>query len=258
VSKPRVLLTNDDGVRSPGLLRAYEALSEVADVTVVAPADQRSGHSHMLTLDTPLRAKQLKDLPGYKVDFTPVDCVKLALKQLLPEPPDMIVSGINWGFNAGNLVHYSGTVAAAIEGVLNGVPSLAVSLCCYKRKPDFGPAARVTRLLVEKLLAEPLPANTLLNVNVPVDAIKGFRWTRQSMRVLDDEYEAREDPRGRTYYWLTGSIGELRGLDAKDDLEVVHDGYVALTPLTVDWTHEGLMKSHGEGSQWLEELGGAL
>jgi len=258
LSKPKILLTNDDGVRSPGLLSVYEALSEIADVTVVAPADQRSGHSHMLTLDTPLRAKKLKGLPGYKVDFTPVDCVKLALKQLLPEPPDMIVSGINWGFNAGNLVHYSGTVAAAVEGVLNGIPSLAVSLCCYEREPDFAPAAAVTRSLVEKLLAEPLPAGTLLNVNVPVDPIKGFRWTRQSLRQLDDEYEAREDPRGRSYYWLTGSIGELRGLNPQDDLETVHGGYVALTPLRVDWTDEGLMQSHGEGSRWLDDLGGSL
>lgn len=255
MTKPRILLSNDDGVRSPGLLSAYEALSAFADVTVVAPADQRSGHSHMLTLDTPLRAKPLKDLPGFKVDFTPVDCVKLALRNLLPEPPDLVISGINWGWNAGQLVHYSGTVGAAVEGVLNGVPSMAVSLCCGHAKPDFGPAGQITARIAQQLLAEPLPQHSLLNVNVPVGEIKGFKWARQSLRQLDDQYDARQDPRGRDYYWLTGDIGQLEGLDPGDDIEVIRAGYVALTPIRIDWTDDALMQSHA--GRWVEELGGS-
>lgn len=252
--RPRILLTNDDGVRSPGLLSAYEALAEVADVTVVAPTDQRSGASHMITLETPLRAFPLSDLPGYRVDFTPVDCVKLALKQLLPERPDLVVSGINWGYNAGFLVHYSGTVAAATEAALLGIPAVAISLCSYRRKPDFATAGRVTRAIVEGLRSWRLPDRCVLNVNVPPrpwEELSGFRWCRQSLEVFEDEYEKREDPRRKPYYWLTGSLGALEGQAPDDDLTAVKEGYVSLTPLTIDWTHEAVYADEGAGADGL-------
>jgi len=255
--RPRVLLTNDDGVRAPGLAAAYAALAEVADVTVVAPSEQRSGVSHSITLEVPLRATPLERYPGYRVDFTPVDSVKLALKHLLPQPPDVVVSGINRGQNAGFLAHYSGTVAAAKEAALSGHQALAISLCTLK-DPDFEPAAALLPALVRLLVERPLPPGVLLNVNVPAlptRELRGFRWCRQSLRVLDDDYERRSDPRERPYYWLTGA-GPLEGLDPADDLTAIQEGYVALTPLVLDWTHPALFADGGDEA--LDALRGAL
>ena len=254
--RPRILITNDDGVRSPGLRATYEELRQIADVTVVAPVDQRSGTSHTITLETPLRAHRLVDLPGWMVDFTPVDCVKLALRQLLPHPPDLVVSGINHGWNTGNLVHYSGTVAAAKEALLNGVPALAVSLCCWEKAGDWTPAARITRKLAERLLAHPLPPGTLLNVNVPdlpERDLKGFRWARQATRRLEDSYERREDPRKRAYFWLTGALSGMDG-DGDDDVGMVKNGFVALTPIRIDWTDRELL-GRGQAGALLDGLG---
>lgn len=259
--RPRILLTNDDGARAPGLAAAYETLAAVADVTVIAPAEQRSGVSHSITLEVPLRARSLRRFPGFRVDFSPVDSVKLALKRLLPEPPDLVVSGINRGPNGGFLCHYSGTVAAAKEAVLAGIPALAISLCSLE-EPDFRPAARLLPALIQRQLERPLPPGVVLNVNVPArpfEQLRGLRWCRQSMRRLDDDYEERLDPRGLPYYWLTGA-GPLRGEAPDDDLTAVEEGYVALTPLQIDWTHPELFASGGGGYfEGLEEsvgLGG--
>ncbi|HBP17738.1 MAG TPA: 5'/3'-nucleotidase SurE [Planctomycetes bacterium] len=248
-----ILLANDDGADAPGLIAAYEALCELGEVTVVAPAQQQSGQAHAITLETPLRANRLRERPGYRVPGTPVDCVKLALNQLVESPPELVVSGINQGTNGGILVHYSGTVAAAKEACLQGIPAMAVSLCQY-RDCDYSAAARVTRTLAERLLAQPLPRGVLLNVNVPpgpYEALAGLRWCRQSLASLDDVYERREDPRGRPYYWLGGS-GPFKGEAEHDDLIAVEGGYVALTPLRVDWTDEESWR--GGGSALVEPL----
>lgn len=245
-ARPRILLTNDDGVRATGLRAAYEQLRHVADVTVVAPVDQRSGASHHITLESPLRAHRLADLPGWMVDFTPVDCVKLALKRLLPAPPDLVVSGINRGSNAGYLVHYSGTVNAATEAAMAGIPAIAVSLCGYDDL-DFLPSARVTRAIVERVLERPLPPRTILNVNVPPrrwEELRGVRWCRQSLAPFEDAYEERVDPRRSPYYWLSGSPIP-KGAAPDDDLHAVADGWVAVTPLTIDWTHEAFYSDGG-------------
>lgn len=255
--RPRVLLTNDDGVRAPGLAAAYQHLAEAAEVTVVAPSEQRSGVSHSITLEVPLRATPLEQFPGYRVDFTPVDSVKLALKHLLPAPPDVVVSGINRGQNAGFLAHYSGTVGAAKEAAISGHQAIAISLCTLEH-PDFEPAARLLPALVRLLVERPLPPGVLLNVNVPAlpsEQLRGFRWCRQSLRVLDDDYDKRADPRGRPYYWLTGA-GPLEGLEPSDDLTAVEQGYVALTPLALDWTHEALFADGGREA--LDALEGEL
>ncbi|MEZ6188346.1 MAG: 5'/3'-nucleotidase SurE [Planctomycetota bacterium] len=239
MTRPRILLTNDDGVSSPGLLAAYEALSAVAEVTVVAPTSQCSGFSHKLTLDRPLRAYPLRDLPGYRVEVTPVDCVKVALKELLPEPPDLVVSGINRGLNAGMLVHYSGTVGAAVEACLNGIPALAVSLGVGREEPDFGPPAEVTAEVARGLLESPLGTDVVLNVNFPRGPRaewRGLSWCRLSKASLDDSYERRLDPRGRPYYWLSGDLSELTGDEPEDDLTLLREGVVTVTPLRVDWT----------------------
>ena len=244
----RILLSNDDGYAAPGLTAAYEALQELGEVTVVAPTQQKSGASHSLTLEEPLRARPLPgDRPGYMVDFTPVDCVKLALNELLPEPPDLVVSGVNRGSNAGHLVHYSGTVGAAIEAVLHGIPAVAFSLCQYA-SPDFTAARHVVRNVTAQLLAHPLPPRTLLNVNIPPRShaeIAGYRWCRQSLATLGDEYDRREDPRGHPYFWLTGTIDGIQGAHDDDDLRNIRAGYVTLTPLRIDWTDEDLWQSGG-------------
>jgi 5'-nucleotidase len=237
--KHRILLTNDDGVRAEGLRACYDELAKIADVTVVAPTEQRSGMSHSITLERPLRAHKLKDLPGYMVDYTPVDCVKLALKSLLPERPHLVVSGINRGSNAGHLVHYSGTVAAAKEALLNGVPAVATSLCGWKGL-NFSYAAKVTREVCKQVLETAnLPERTILNLNIPdrpEGEIKGLRVCRQSLRMFPDDYEHRLDPRGEPYWWLTG-VFSFDGQAPDDDLNAIKEGYVALTPLNVDWTN---------------------
>ncbi|MEZ0230233.1 MAG: 5'/3'-nucleotidase SurE [Planctomycetota bacterium] len=246
--RPRILLTNDDGVRAEGLRACYVELAKIADVIVVAPTEQRSGMSHSITLEHPLRAHALTDLPGYMVDYSPVDCVKLAIKCLLEDKPDLVVSGINRGSNAGHLVHYSGTVAAAKEAVLNGVPAVASSLCGWK-DCDFSYAARVTREVVKRIVVdgEALPPSVVLNVNVPnrdEKDIKGFKVCRQSQRMFPDHYEHRLDPRGQPYWWLTG-VSSFEGAVAEDDLSAIKDGYVALTPLQIDWTHEKSVREMG-------------
>jgi 5'-nucleotidase len=181
------------------------------------------------------------------VDYSPVDCVKLAVKCLLPEKPDLVVSGINRGSNAGHLVHYSGTVAAAKEAILNGVPAVASSLCGWKDL-DFTYAARVTREIVKRVLDDqPLPKGVLLNVNVPnrpAGEVRGFRVCRQSQRMFPDDYEHRLDPRGQPYYWLTG-VFSYEGITPDDDMTAIKDGYVAITPLRVDWTDEDAVRSLG-------------
>lgn len=243
----RILLANDDGADSPGLHAAYEALAPLGQVTVVAPNAQESGASHAITLETPLRSEPLPDGRGHRVWGHPADCVKLALDQLLPDgPPDLVVSGINQGSNGGILVHYSGTVAAAKEATLQGYASIAISLCQWKNH-EYAASAKVLRIVAERLLANPLPKGVLLNVNVPpgsYEDLKGLRWTRQSLAPLPDVYERREDPRSRAYYWLSGS-GPFRGQEPKDDLVAVEEGYVALTPIKVDWTDEAVFGAGG-------------
>ncbi len=251
--RPRILLTNDDGARAEGLRACYTELAKIADVTVVAPTEQRSGMSHSITLEHPLRAHKLSDLPGYMVEYSPVDCVKLAIRSLLEVRPDLVVSGINRGTNAGHLVHYSGTVAAAKEAVLNDIPAIASSLCGW-RDCDFGYAARVTRELAKKVLeGKRVAPGVILNLNVPnrpEHEIKGFRVCRQSQRMFPDDYEHRLDPRGQPYWWLTGVL-TFEGNAPDDDLTAINQGYVALTPLEVDWTHE---KSLGALGGMLEGL----
>lgn len=243
----RILLANDDGADSPGLHAAYEALAPLGSVTVVAPNAQESGASHSITLETPLRSAPLPDGRGFRVWGHPADCVKLAMDQLLPDgPPDLVVSGINQGSNGGILVHYSGTVAAAKEATLNGYAAMAISLCQWKNH-DYTASAKVLRIVAERLLENPLPKGVLLNVNVPpgaYESLKGLRWARQSLTRLPDTYERREDPRSRPYYWLSGS-GPFRGDGAEDDLVAVEEGYVALTPIKVDWTDEEVYAAGG-------------
>src|ERR1043165_6278585 len=242
----RILLTNDDGIHSDGLIKLEEALKELGDVYVVAPTAEMSGASHSLTLARPLRIRQL-DNRHWTVDGTPTDCVTLALNKILPENelPHLCCSGINHGANMGDDATYSGTVAGALESTILGVPGVAFSLAVY-RDPDFTESARIAREIAEKVLADGLPKFTLLNVNVPAGAPHGIRVTRQGFKDARPVISEHIDPRGKPYYW----IGEVReGFRAKGgttDFEAVEAGYVSVTPMRSDLTsHSGIERLKG-------------
>ena len=239
-----LLLTNDDGFYAEGIQVLKNALAGLGEAVIVAPDREMSGASHSVTFHRPLRMDEVK--PGvYKVDGTPTDCVFLAVKgNGIPEPPDVLVSGINKGPNIGDDVTYSGTVAAAIEGTLLGIPSIAVSL---DGTGHFETAAAVIPGIVERVLDEGLPAGTLLNVNVPdipLSDLRGLRVTHQSHRQYDDQVTRRIDPRGRPYYWIAGEVVS-RDAQEDSDFAAVQDGYVSITPLQLDLTDHRVLETMG-------------
>lgn len=232
----RILLSNDDGYRAPGLICLARVLSQCADITVVAPERNRSGASNSLTLDAPIRAHTAENGFIY-VEGTPTDCVHLAITGLLEREPDMVVSGINAGANMGDDVLYSGTVAAAMEGRSLGAPAMAVSLVGHEPS-HYETAARAALLLIERLNRDPLPADTILNVNVPDipwEAVKGFQATRLGQRHKAEPVIRASDPRGRPIYWI-GPAGPEQDAGPGTDFHAVRDGYVSITPLQVDLT----------------------
>lgn len=238
-SQPQILVTNDDGIYAEGLAVLRDALAEVGAVMVVAPERPRSASGHAITLHKPLRAERVR-IPwggeGYATNGTPSDCVVLGIFALMPRC-DIVVSGINLGPNLGEDLTYSGTVSAAMEGAICGKPAIAVSVADYER-PDYGPAARFMARLVAKVLREGLPADVLLNVNVPnlpEAEIQGVEITRQGKRRYEGRVECRQDPRGRDYYWLGGEIIEDVAGDGSDG-EAVMQGKISITPLHLDLT----------------------
>jgi 5'-nucleotidase len=240
--RPLILVSNDDGVRAPGITALAQALREVADVVVAAPDRERSATSHSISLDRPLRVDELE--PGvFSIDGTPVDCVYLAALHLVPRRPALCVSGINDGYNLGSDVFYSGTVAAALEAALRGVPAIAFSLE-RKRPQDFTHAAAFAAELVREVLtrgASAIPGGALLNVNVPAGALDGYEVTRLGQRVYRDQVVVREDLRGRAYYWIGGP--EEEGTDAPgSDCSAVRARRASVTPLTLDLTHGSLVQ----------------
>jgi 5'-nucleotidase len=244
----RILVTNDDGVHSQGLHALAEAMKELGEVTVVAPATESSAIGHALTLIRPLRLERLRD-GVYSVDGTPTDCVTLGFLRLFDEKPDLVVSGINTGYNLGDDVTYSGTVAGALEGALLGVPSIAVSLC-RSRHYDFAQAAWAARAVGEHVVAAGLPNRTLLNVNVPREQAKGFKVTVQARRRWYPDVLEAEDPRGRPYYWIKEGRADWEP-DPQSDYHAVRDGWISVTPLQPDLTCRETLKRLGR----LEVLG---
>jgi 5'-nucleotidase len=245
----QILISNDDGYQAPGIRCLAEALGRIAAVTVVAPDRDRSGASNSLTLDNPMRATRAED--GFvRVDGTPTDCVHLAITGLLEREPDMVVSGINAGANLGDDVLYSGTVAAAMEGRFLGLPAVAVSLASSQPE-HYATAAQVAVELVERLKADPLPADTILNVNVPDlpwEALAGWQATRLGHRHKSEPVVKAHDPRGRAIYWV-GPPGGEQDAGAGTDFYAVRNGYVSITPIQVDLTrYEALEKVAG----WLQ------
>ena len=237
----RILVTNDDGIHSPGLTALAEALAALGEVWVVAPDRERTAAAHAVTLHKPLRLHRLAPRT-FSVNGTPVDCVNLALLKVMPKPPAVVVSGINKGVNLGDDVLYSGTVSAAMEGTILGIPSIAVSQegqQTFRFSVGAEYAARVVRLVLE----HGLPDETLLNVNVPDRAqrlIKGVRVTCLSRRRFDNPIIEKLDPHGRKYYWIAGTrISWSRSQDA--DHEAIEEGRVSITPIRLDSTdHEAM------------------
>ncbi|MEQ3512843.1 5'/3'-nucleotidase SurE [Pseudoalteromonas sp. BZB3] len=245
----KILLSNDDGVHAKGISILYEALSKIADVTVIAPDRNCSGASNSLTLLNPLRATQL-DNGFYSVNGTPTDCVHLGVNQLLDEEPDLVVAGINNGANLGDDTLYSGTVAAATEGRHLGLPAIAVSLCS-KKEAYYETAAEVAVKIIKQLSSHPLPKDQIININVPdipLAELKGIKVTRLGARHKADTMTKQIDPWGRSVFWY-GSLGSESDAGEGTDFYAVNHGYAAVTPLKVDMTAN---ESIDAMSSWLE------
>jgi 5'-nucleotidase len=249
-----ILVTNDDGYTAPGLLALARELKEVGDVVIAAPSTQKSAISSSLTLYTPLMAHHRREngTDVYAVDGTPADAVKLAVRELLPDPPDVVVSGINFGLNTGSNILYSGTVAGALEGAQLGIPSYAVSLE-VSQDPKWSMAARLARKLIQRLMRTHPKDLTVFNLNIPsrpVSRMKGPLVTVQEETPYEDAYDRREDPRGRTYYWLKGTPErKYRPENTRNgqaavptDAWAVSHGYVSVTPLRRDLTHHRMLE----------------
>ena len=236
----RILISNDDGINSEGLHKLHEILKTLGEVYVVAPDRDQSAVSHSLTLYRPLRLDKISDFV-YTVDGTPTDCVNLAINGILRDnKPDLVVSGINKGENVGDDITYSGTVSAAMEGTLLGIPSIALSLV-GRSDFNFDYALYHSELIAKYVLENKLPEDTLLNVNIPNlpgEQIKGIMITRQGKRLYDNPIVEKVDPRGKKYYWIGGD--ELGFLDIEgSDIMAVKEGYVSVTPIGLDLTNYG-------------------
>jgi len=236
----RILVTNDDGVRSEGLAALAKALRPLGEVLVVAPAKEASAVGHALTLHHPLRLEKMGD-GVYAVDGTPTDCVNIAVAIVLKDLPDLVVSGINTGWNLGDDITYSGTVSGALEGALLGVPSIAVSLQRTREKFDFTQAAAAAADVAGRVLASGLPARTFLNVNVPRGPARGYKVTVQARRNHVTSVDERVDPKHRAYYWIDEALDEWEP-HARSDYQAVRNGYISITPLQPDLTAHDALK----------------
>jgi 5'-nucleotidase len=247
----RILLSNDDGYQARGLRILAEKLGPLADITVVAPDRNRTGASKSLTLETPLRVEQV-ERNFYYVNGTPTDCVHLAVTGLLEEEPDMIVSGINHGANLGDDVIYSGTVAAAVEGRFLGLPALAISLV-MKSGQHFETAAAVTRRLIEHMMAQPIPPETIFNVNVPdlpIEDIRGYEITRLGYRHKSEPVVRALDPKNQPIFWI-GAAGPEQDAGPGTDFHAIANGRVSISPIKIDLTdHKAIAPLH----DWLHGL----
>lgn len=243
----KILVSNDDGILSDGIAMLVKELEQIATVSVVAPETQQSAVGHAITMHRPLRVREvLKEdkLFGFAVDGTPADCVKLAIRHLLPQKPDLVISGINHGSNTAISVIYSGTVSAATEGTILGIPSFAISLASYDSNVDFTFSAKFAKKLALMVNERGLPKGTLLNVNVPFipdNEIKGIQITRQGKSIWDDQFEARRDPGNKQYFWLKGELIEL---DEEEDIDqcAILNGKISITPIQFDLTDHSFLE----------------
>ncbi len=245
MSRPKILLTNDDGINSLGIAALADALADFADIFIVAPLSEMSAMGHAITISDPLKVSEIiKDGShfGWAIGGTPADCVKLAINSSLVPKPDLVISGINQGANVGVDIIYSGTVSAAYEGTILTIPSMAISLDSFSQK-DFAAAGDVARIITKKILKEGLPKGTLLNVNVPAgefDSFKGFCISKQGSGTYSEKFDRREDPRKRVYYWLSGTR-QYEDTDPTLDENAVREGFVTITPLHYELTNKAFL-----------------
>ena len=252
MKKPLILLTNDDGVTAPGLRALIAYVKDFGDVVVVAPDSPQSGKGHAITVDDTLFLNRMPDQDGVKAVYscsgTPADCVKLALRELLDRKPDLCVSGINHGSNASINVIYSGTMSAAIEAGIEGIPAIGFSLCDYAWEADFGPAEAAVRKIVGESLENGIPDGVILNVNIPnlpESELKGIKVCRQARANWREKFDKRQSPSGRDYYWLTG---EFELLDDGEDTDewALADSYISVVPTQFDLTAYQAIKQLNE------------
>ena len=240
MTRPSILITNDDGIFSKGIFTLWEALKQFSDVTIIAPKNEQSGKSHSISLHKPLRIKYISHddgFRGYAVNGTPVDCVKIGLNKIFKKKPNLIVSGINQGANVGKNILYSGTVAAAMEGVLNGIPSIAFSLDSSNSR-NLETAKLISSDIVKKSLRRNFPKNVILNVNIPnckIGQIKETIITKQGNQYFVDNFKEKFDPRNNNYFWMDGKIKDL-DKDIKYDGFALANNYISITPLKPDIT----------------------
>lgn len=246
--KTHILVCNDDGITAPGIRALIQVAREFGEVTVVAPDSPQSGMGHAITIGKPLRLhpEDLGDgIDAYACTGTPVDCVKLATGVILDKKPDLLISGINHGSNLSISIVYSGTMSAAMEGAIEGIPSIGFSLNNFSHEADFSTAQEIARMVIERALDAGMPGGALLNVNIPdvdMDDIKGIKVTRQSIGRWVEEFDQRVDPHGQKYYWLTGKFTEKdEGEDT--DTWAVSNGYVSVCPVQYDLTAHHMMSS---------------
>lgn len=239
--KPVILVTNDDGITAPGLKNLAEEMRKFGKVIVVAPDGPQSGMGHAITINKPLRLDKVDVFDGiesWQCSGTPVDCVKLAVNKILKRKPDLCVSGINHGSNSSINVIYSGTMSAAMEGAIEGIPSIGFSLLNYSLGADFAPSRHFIKLIVKNILKIGLPENTLLNVNIPsvnLKSIKGIKICRQAQAKWMEEFDERLDPYNRKYYWLTGKFVNLDEGNDTDEW-ALENNYVSVVPVGFDFT----------------------
>ena len=252
-TRPLILVTNDDGISAPGIRNLVESIVDLGDVVVVAPDSHQSGMGHAITISNILRMSPhdfgVPGVQAYKTTGTPVDCVKLAIYKILERKPDVLVSGINHGSNASINVIYSGTMSAAVEGALEGIPSVGFSLCDFAEDADFSASRNVARTVTQKVLKHGTPTGTCLNVNIPKVApedLRGIKVCRQGAGHWADSFEEREAPGGRTYYWMTGNFTDVDKGEDTDEWALKH-GYVSVVPVQYDMTAHHAMT---ELNQW--------
>lgn len=238
---PTILVTNDDGVSAPGLRALVQAMTEIGNVVVVAPDKPQSGMGHAITIGDPLRIEKVHlfgQIEAYQCSGTPVDCVKLAKDKILHRNPDLCVSGINHGSNSSVNVIYSGTMSAAMEACIEGIPAVGFSLLDYSFEADFSAAVHYAKIISRLLLQNGLPPGTLLNVNfpkLPLDEIKGMKVCRQAKAKWEEDYDERVDPRGNKYYWLTGKFVSYDAGEDSDEY-ALRQNYVSVVPVQFDLT----------------------
>lgn len=254
--KPRILICNDDGITAPGIRTLVRVALEFGEVTVVAPDSPQSGMGHAITIGEPLRLAKEDlgpDVQAWSCSGTPVDCVKLATGMIMKEKPDLLVSGINHGANYSISVVYSGTMSAAMEGAIEGIPSIGFSLLDFSHEADFSASEAVVRTIIRTALHAQMPTATLLNVNIPklpLADIKGIKITRQAIGRWVEEFDERIDPHGQKYYWLTGRF-EQEDSGEDTDVHALAEGYVSVCPVEFDLTaHHAIPALH----QWSLQL----